>query len=472
MPRKNPSFENQTEFNELMSRYEGHLENHSNIYLDADQLADIADQYAESMEFDKAQEAIDYGLRLHPGNTDLLIEQSLLYLDTNRLSEAIEVAESINENTEEVILLRGELLLNEDKPEEAEVLFQNIKDFENIDLLADIASLYHDTGFPEYALQWIEETLEHFPENEELLLMKAESHADLSQFETAIEIYNRLIDADPFNANYWIDLAQCYLSVPDYNQVLNAADFALAANEELGEAYLLRGHALLNLERNDEAIIAFQRAIQYKGVSPILGNMFLALTYSSQERWEEAVETFQASIDSIPDEFDILRIDLYLNQIKALIPLKRYEEALHVCALAKELSPKSSDIYLTEGYVHHLCDNIDLAHEAWKTAIEYAPEAETWLKISEYLVEFRLLKEVLYCLEEALKLDARLEGIHPRLAVTYLLLGDQEGYERHNALSPSPIPREELLDFINKFNEQDEPQDFWKLIDKWRQDKE
>ena len=98
MARKNPSTDKEQELNELIASYETAKAENRQLYLDGDQLADIADKYATDRRFDEAQEVISYGLELHPGHTDLLIEQAYLYLDTMQLQKAIAVVGSIAED--------------------------------------------------------------------------------------------------------------------------------------------------------------------------------------------------------------------------------------------------------------------------------------------------------------------------------------------------------------------------------------
>ena len=78
MARKNNSSDKDQELNELIADYETAKKENKPLYLDGDQLADIADRYALSRRFDEAQEVISYGLELHPGHTDLMVEQAYL----------------------------------------------------------------------------------------------------------------------------------------------------------------------------------------------------------------------------------------------------------------------------------------------------------------------------------------------------------------------------------------------------------
>ena len=127
MGRKNSPSANK-ELNELIAQYETAKAENRQLYLDGDQLADIADRYAAERKFDEAQEVITYGLHLHPDSTDLLVEQAYLYLDTGKIPLAKKVAESITDDyITDVKMLKAELLLNEGQLEAARSTLDTIR---------------------------------------------------------------------------------------------------------------------------------------------------------------------------------------------------------------------------------------------------------------------------------------------------------------------------------------------------------
>ena len=66
MSRKNIPSEKE-ELEKLITNYEAAKAENRQLYLDGDQLADISDWYASRSKFEEAQEAVTYGLQLHPG---------------------------------------------------------------------------------------------------------------------------------------------------------------------------------------------------------------------------------------------------------------------------------------------------------------------------------------------------------------------------------------------------------------------
>ncbi len=186
MGRKNsPSA--RKELVELITNYEAAKAKEQQIYLDGDQLADIADWYATERKFNEAQEAITYGLHLHPGNTDLLIEQAYLYLDTQKLQKAQKVAATITEEYEpNVKMLKAELLLNEGKLEEAEELLNSIEDAGEFVSLTDIVYLFLDLGYPENAKEWLDRGKSRYAGNQDYLALTADYLLATQQNEAAV----------------------------------------------------------------------------------------------------------------------------------------------------------------------------------------------------------------------------------------------------------------------------------------------
>lgn len=72
------------ELYEIAEQYEAAQADNRPIYLDADDLADLADWYAVRSKYDLAAEVAEYGLKLHPGDTGLLVQQAYLCMDTQK----------------------------------------------------------------------------------------------------------------------------------------------------------------------------------------------------------------------------------------------------------------------------------------------------------------------------------------------------------------------------------------------------
>lgn len=275
MGRKNSPSERERELQNLIAQYEAVKAKNESLYLDGDQLADIADLYASERKFKEAQEVITYGLGLHPGHTDLMVEQAYLFLDLNQPQKAKEVAELITDTySSNVKLLLAELLLNEGKLDAADQMLDSIEEEEKNDLgiLVDIVYLYTDLGYPEKGVQWLKRGAEMYKDDEDFLAATADCYgaAGAEYIEQAIVVFNKLIDKNPYNPAYWVGLAKCQFATKDFDKAIESCDFAIAADEEFGEAHIIKAHSLFHLENIEGAIVEYRKALKYKTLSPNL----------------------------------------------------------------------------------------------------------------------------------------------------------------------------------------------------------
>lgn len=88
MSKKNLLSGRDKELQEMAEQYEAAKAENRTIYLDADDLADLADWYAVHHKYAMATEVVEYGLGIHPDNTALLVEQAYLFLDTQHKEQA------------------------------------------------------------------------------------------------------------------------------------------------------------------------------------------------------------------------------------------------------------------------------------------------------------------------------------------------------------------------------------------------
>ena len=109
------------EFKDILAKYEGMVNNHTSIYFDAEELTDIAEYYATQGEEEKAEEAIDFALRLHPSTTAALVFKARSLYIKGALAQAYQVMNLIEDtNAREVKFLQGALLIEQNRMEEAE----------------------------------------------------------------------------------------------------------------------------------------------------------------------------------------------------------------------------------------------------------------------------------------------------------------------------------------------------------------
>lgn len=437
----------------LITNYEEAKAENRQLYLDADQLADIADWYASKRKFKEAQEAITYGLKIHPGNTALLIEQAYLYLDTQKLQKAKKAADSITEDFDsEVKLLKAELLLNEGKLEEAQWQLSTIEDPDELETIIDVVFLYLDMGYPDAAKEWLDRGKSRYAKDEEYMALTADYLASTQQVESAIIHYNKLIDKSPFNPSYWMGLVKCYFVQEQIDKAIEACDFALAADDRCGEAYAYKAHCFFYLNNSDDAIENYQKAIELKSIPPELGYMFMGISYGNKEEWQKADEYYNKVITRFEEKgnsLSVLLIDTYTSKAFALSHLGRYEEAHQLCEKAKEINPNEGLIYLTEGKIYLAEELEDEAALSFNQAIKINPSIDMWYMIAFAYSENNYLMEAQECFEKVYQMNPKHENVTEKLSVLSLIHGDIDNFFKYNLECEHPLKEDIILDLLN-----------------------
>lgn len=459
MGRKNSLPEDKT-INQLIAQYEEAKAEGRQLYLDPDQLTGIADQYAYRSYFQKAQEVITYGLYLHPGNTDLLIEQAYLYLDRREIDSAQQVADCITEEYDpEVKILKAELLLNRGEAEAANDLLNTIDVSESIDTFINIVYLFLDLGYPEIAKEWLDKGETEYGEEEDFMAVTADYLATTNQLEEAALCYDRLIDNDPYNASYWVELAKCRFAEEKCEKAIEACDFALAADEKCGEAYAYRAHCFFYLGNSEAAITDYQKAIECKALAPEMGYMLIAVAYMSDENWEQSDLYFRKVIQAFEEKGDSdspLLAEIYTNKAKVAFELGNREEAHLLCEKAKAIHPEERSIYLAEGKFC-LAEGLQAkAAESFKLALKYDSSAEIRYLIGSAYTDFDMLKEAKAYYKEAYKANPHYADVIEKLSAISLIYNEIDDFFKYNAEAANPISETVIADLLSLPNHTEE----------------
>lgn len=444
MSRKNsPSYDQESI--KLLQEYEVAKKENRSIYMDGDQIAKIAEQYALDDKMNEAQEVIDYGLQLHPENTDILVQQAYLYLDTQQLQKAIETANSISDNFEfDVKILKAEIALNQGKLQEANELLLTIED-DDLDIISPIVYLYIDMGYASELKPWLEKIQKISDQNEDYSILWADYYFATSQTEKAIEAYNKLIDLDSFNPAYWMGLGKTYLESDNYEKAIEACDFAIAADENFGEAYSCRANCYLSLENTEAAVKDFEKTIELNFINQKYGYMLIGVLCVEKKQWEFAYKYFLKLLNYLTEtkETDINEFtDLYESLAMCTLNMNDIKSTELWCNKLKEANPDNNEIYMIEGQIQLKEKNYELAKVSFEKLLKEVPSADTWYDIGCVFSEENLIEDAKVAFEKSHELDPDDEETLAKLTMTCLILKDIDNFRKYNAKQKEPIDQE------------------------------
>lgn len=369
---------------EVIKRVEEMKEQGKILYLDAEQYEDIVEYYIYDKKFLKAAEIIEMALQIHPDNSRLQATQIALYIDEEKTEEARKAIDKVSDiNSFPIRLIHIELLVVEGREKEARELLESFEEDEvevdEMDCL-DIGILCNDVGFNDKALYWLEKCLEYNPDNEDAILAICECKQAMGQYSETIDLYNKLIDIDPYSAEYWSGLGKSYFYLGQFDKAIEACDFALVSDEKAGEAYTTKGHAYYQLENYQESIIAYKEAWRLGSLEVEFAPMFIAFSYIGMEEWDNAYEYIKKAI-ARTNENSAVFPDLLINSARCLFNMNKAEEAHSTLDFVQERFPNNILASIYNGQYYLKEGNRELAMLHFDKAVEISPTADTWYQI-------------------------------------------------------------------------------------------
>ncbi len=161
------------------------------------------------------------------------------------------------------------------------------------------------------------------------------------------------------------------------------------------------GDTYLNTKRYQEALLAFEQAIQLDPNDAVIYNG-KGFALSKLNRYGEAIIAYEQSIRLNPNN-----ADTYFNKGDALDELERYEEALVAYKRAIRLDPNNADAYFNKGNVLDELERYEEALAAYEQAIRLDPNnADAHNNKGYILSKLERYEEALTACEQVIRLDS------------------------------------------------------------------
>ncbi len=343
------SYYESKEFRELLSEFEKMVENgeESNHYYDSVDIADIAEYYNLSGEFDKATATIDYGLVLHPDSTEILIAKASNLLQRGQRCEARVIAESLDSrDNQELQYLLGEIDLYDEFPDTANEHFERAVQLSNEDpgMINDIIVRLMDNRQYELAQNWLTRAQTISPDSRNFIELQADLYFDTGSSDVAIEWYNRLLDDFPYDTYYWEQLGRIYYEQADYQKSCECFEFIEAIDSGNRSAQMMRAGCLVQLGLWEAALPLYENMHADDPESPAIlyycGRCHFET--GSSERAQEYLMQGLPYLDS--DEFQDMLVEYYLLLAKVYSSLDNTDEARMYIHLALSIENADPEI--------------------------------------------------------------------------------------------------------------------------------
>ena len=250
------------EFRTALDNYEESVRAGHPLFLDADDLADIADYYHFTGEDQQADEVIDYALSLYPNATLPNVFRAREELSEGNIDAAQEYIDNIEQkNDPEFHYMQAELLIAKDKVEEADnylrQYFSTVPPEEYQDVVKDVANIYFDYGLNDKAYEWLMRT--KGDSSNDFKELMARTLFGLGKYKDSERLFNELLDKDPYSTRYWNGLANAQFMNEDFSGSVTSSEYAIAIDPDDPDSLINKANGLYRLGNFEEAIRYYDR---------------------------------------------------------------------------------------------------------------------------------------------------------------------------------------------------------------------
>lgn len=310
------------------------------------------------------------------------------------------------------LLLGQAILLQEDHPEQALKLLQQMPNDDSTPALALQARLYQQLEQPEKSLLIQQQLLEQQPDNNAIRLNYARQLISMNRLAEARDQFLQLLQSEPDNDDFRLGLAYLYMDLEAWQE-------ALVYLQELLDRGSYTDTALYNTGRCLEALKQPQQAIQaYQSIGP--GEYFLAARQQEGNLWlqlnrpELFRQNFARARDSQPDEqASILQIEIEL-----LNRNQQAEAAWQLAGQALEQFPDNHNLLYTRAMLAEKRDDLQQLETDLRRILANDPEHAIAMNALGYTLADRTDR-----LNEAMELIRAAHELQPDDAATLDSLG-------------------------------------------------
>lgn len=401
---------------ELVERYEKYLSGGAPGYFDVDEMERIVEYYLSYGRTKDSLRAVELGKKLHPTSGVLDMKRAKIYLATGDTNKALRILSNLVEDSDpEITFLKIEALSKLDRNLEAYELAKELVDDENDDLdmlCIDLAMIFMGEGKFEYALELLKIGDNHNQKNIDLLFDMAFCQEQKVMLPEAIQTYKRIIQLDSFVGEAWFNLGQVYFLLNQYENAIEAYDYALVINEKDNISLIQKGHSYFQLGQWQQAVDIYLEYVHTTSDKWQVW-LFIAECFEKMENFAKALNYYKLSYKEMEDNYEAI-----VGIAICLLEMDQFQESLEYINKSLEIGSEMADswIYLAEAKVG--LGEYKEALDAYHQAVSIDPnQPDALLAMGNIYMDYADFKTALKYYELAYSFDQTLEFIELFIAV-------------------------------------------------------
>ena len=452
------------EFQTILSQYEESVESGHPTYIDADDLADIADYYQYNGFTEKAGDAINLALEYNPEAVGPLLYKAREALVSNDFQTAKDYADRIEAvDKMEAVFLRGEIMICQGKTETADAYFiEQMKDVmtdELMDYVYDVANIFSDYEQHDKAFEWMARS--QGDDSDSFKELMARTLFGLGKYTDSERIFNELIDHNPYSIRYWNALASAQFMREDYSAAITSSEYAIAIDPRDPESLLSKANCLYNLGNYESALSYFKRFSE-QAKDDEFGFLYQGTCLINLGRYEEAIGLLEQALDIAPEDSQYLP-EIYQEMAFGYSELHEPDTALYYLDQTKTLDCDHISMEIIKGHILLANKRAQEASEAFRYALTQSKDSpKTMLRIIVSLYDNQYTQTSYLFLKRLLKdMPKDWNEGYSYMALCCRDLGKAEEFLHYLKLATDKNPKEARTVLGGLFPDGTEPKDYY-----------
>ncbi len=365
----NEAYFDNEEFREILADYEQTVSSGSMVFMDVDDMADIADYYQLHKRYEEAQQVINRIIELEPQSTIALNYKVHEALDNEDYEAAEQYLSEMEDDQDlEYIYCRAEIWIAQDMIDKADaylqehLTYEDEKDYQ--DYVLDVVNMYNEYDYTEKAMQWLMKANPN--KSDEFKELTIDAYMGMALFDEVEKLFNELLDKHPFESKYWQGIAYTQFMKEDYPAAITSSEYGIAINPKDTECLMIKANALSQLSNQEEACDFYRRIISIDPEN-YPARVYLSNTLINMKKFKEAVDLLEQSIATtrIMNRYGL---DVIQNLAFAYNEMGHLDKALSYLDKTDSMTCDHNEIKTIRGHML-------LAHNHTKEAVQAFMEA-------------------------------------------------------------------------------------------------
>ena len=420
-------------------------------YFDVEEFEQLIDYYLFDTDQMIIHEIIVLAKGQHPDSTSISLKEAEVLAYSENTERAVEIIESISlyedSNFEHYFSKASVYSMADQKDKAIEILKSLVEITDNEDQIEArmaLAKEFQENGDFINAISQYQSILSQSPDDEDAMLELSLSCELGGHLHQGIKIISNFIDENPYSHFAWFSLGNMYLAVENYEESVNAYEYATLINESFIEAFFNLGNVFMKMERFDDAIESYKSSLVDGLVDPITYN-FIGHCYIVLEQNEMAIDYFRKAVEQNPEY-----ADGWLGFAVAYSNVSQFRDALLNIKKAIQLAPNNMYYHYFHADILFNTNDFNGAEELYQRVYESEIQASgIFLDYAEALISNKKHKKALQVLVEGITQFPDESVLYYRYSALMLKLGNELDAESilMLALEIAPDQSSQLFEF-------------------------